>query len=83
MTVVEKYLFRQLTLPVLGALLALTAVALLSQSLTALEVIVERGQSAWTLAKITFLALPPLLSLILPVALFVGALVAQIGRAHV
>jgi lipopolysaccharide export system permease protein len=73
---VEKYLFRQLLVPVLGAVAALTAVATLSQTLTALDVIVENGQSAWTLFKITGLALPPLLSLILPISLFVGALLA-------
>lgn len=73
---VEKYLFKQLSIPVLGAVAALTAVALLSQTLTALDVIVEHGQSAWILIKITLLALPPLLSLILPISLFVGALLA-------
>lgn len=73
---VEKYLFRQLLIPVLGAVAALTAVATLSQTLTALDVIVEHGQSAWILIKITLLALPPLMSLILPISLFVGALLA-------
>ncbi|HYE43639.1 MAG TPA: LptF/LptG family permease [Caulobacteraceae bacterium] len=76
MTLVERYLFRQLLTPIGWAILALTAVALLSQSLSTLDVIVERGQSPWVLAKVTFLALPRLMSMILPIAAFVGALIA-------
>ncbi len=75
MTLVERYLFRQLTLPVLGAVVALAAVATLSQTLSALDVIVQNGQSPVVLAKLTALALPPVISMILPVAVFVGALI--------
>jgi lipopolysaccharide export system permease protein len=76
MTLIEKYLFRQILGPVLGALAALTAVAILSQSLSALDIIVERGQSPWVLIKVTLLAMPQLLSLVLPIGVFVGALLA-------
>jgi lipopolysaccharide export system permease protein len=76
MTLIEKYLFRQLLGPVLGALAALTAVAVLSQSLSALDIIVERGQSPWVLAKLTVLALPQVLSLVVPIGVFVGSLLA-------
>jgi lipopolysaccharide export system permease protein len=76
MNLVDRYLYRQMLMPVLGAVAALTAVATLSQTLTALSVIVQNGQSPWVLIKITALALPPLLSLILPISLFVGALIA-------
>ncbi len=76
MTLVERYLFRQLMVPIAWAIVALTAVALLSQSLSTLDVIVERGQSPWMLAKVTALALPRLLGMILPVAVFVGGLIA-------
>src|SRR5262245_45704987 len=76
MTLIEKYLFRQLLGPVLGALAALTAVAILSQSLSALDIIVERGQSPLVLIKVTLLALPQLLSLVLPIGLFIGSLLA-------
>ncbi|HYF21909.1 MAG TPA: LPS export ABC transporter permease LptF [Caulobacteraceae bacterium] len=81
MTLIEKYLFRQLLVPVLAAVAALLAVGVLSQSLSALDIIVERGQSAWVLFKVTFLALPLLVSMILPIAVFVGALVA-LNRLH-
>lgn len=76
MNLIERYLFRQLLVPILWAIVALTAVALLSQSLSTLDVIVERGQSPLMLFRVTVLALPRLLSMILPVALFVGALIA-------
>jgi lipopolysaccharide export system permease protein len=76
MTLVDRYLYRQILIPVLGAVAALTAVATLSQTLSALDVVVRNGQSPWVLMKVTALALPPLLSLILPISLFVGALIA-------
>ena len=76
MTFVERYLFRQLLIPIAWAIAALTAVAMLSQSLSTLDVIVERGQSAWVLVKVTVFALPRLLSMILPIAVFVGGLIA-------
>jgi lipopolysaccharide export system permease protein len=63
-------------IPVLGAVAALTAVATLSQTLSALDVVVQHGQNPLVLMKITALALPPLESLILPISLFVGALIA-------
>ena len=76
MRLIERYLFRQLLGPATLAVLSLAGVALLSQSLGALDVIVDHGQSAWTFLKITLLALPQLLSLTLPIALFVASLVA-------
>ena len=76
MHTLDRYIFRQLIVPVLGAVAALTAIALLSQSLTYVELVVERGQSAWTFIKVTLLSMPQLGGLIFPIALFVGTLVA-------
>ncbi len=76
MTLIQSYLFRQLALPVAAACGALAGIGLLSQSLDQLEVIVERGQSVWVMVKLTLLALPQLLAVILPIGLFVGAMVA-------
>jgi len=76
MTIIQRYLFRQIGLPVLAALGALAGIGLLSQSLEQLEVIVERGQSLWVMVKLTLLALPQLVGVILPIGLFVGALIA-------
>ena len=76
MTLIQRYLFRQIGLPVVAAVAALAGIGLLSQSLDQLEVIVERGQSVWVMVKLTLLALPQLIAVILPIGLFVGALIA-------
>ena len=76
MRILDRYIFRQLIVPVLGAVAALTAIALLSQSLSQFDLIVERGQSAWTFIRVTLLSLPQLAGLIFPIAIFVGTLIA-------
>ncbi len=76
MRTLDRYIFRQLILPVGGAVAALTAIALLSQSLTQFDLVVERGQNAWVFVKITLLSMPQLAGLIFPIALFVGTLIA-------
>ena len=81
MPLIDRYLFRQLLGPTVLATLALTAVALLSQSLSALDIIVSQRQSALVFLKVTLLAMPQLLSMVLPVAVFVAGLVA-FNRLH-
>jgi lipopolysaccharide export system permease protein len=76
MTLIQGYLFRQIGRPVVGACAALAGIGILSQSLDQLEIIVERGQSVWVMVKLTLLAVPQLLAVIIPIGLFVGALVA-------
>ncbi len=76
MKLIERYLLRQLLGPTLAASVALAGVALLSSSLGQLELIVDQGQSATVFATITLLALPQLLSLVLPIAVFVASLIA-------
>jgi lipopolysaccharide export system permease protein len=76
MRILDRYIFRQLIVPVLGAVAALTAIALLSQSLSQFDLVVERGQSAWTFIRVTLLSLPQLAGLIFPIAIFVGSLIA-------
>jgi lipopolysaccharide export system permease protein len=81
MRLIDRYLLRQLIGPVALATLALSAVALLSQSLSGLDLIVNQRQSALVFLKVTLLAMPQLINLILPVAVFVAALVA-LNRLH-
>jgi lipopolysaccharide export system permease protein len=81
MRLIERYLFAQLLAPTLLAVLALTIVAMLSQSLSALDIIVDQRQNLVVFFKITALALPALLSLILPVAVFVAAILS-LNRLH-
>jgi lipopolysaccharide export system permease protein len=76
MTLIQGYLFRQIGRPIVGACAALAGIGILSQSLDQLEVIVERGQSVWVMIKLTLLAVPQLLAVIIPIGLFVGALIA-------
>lgn len=68
MTLIQRYLFRQILFPVIAACAALAGIGILSQSLDQLQVIVERGQSVWIMVKLTLLALPQLLSVIHPSA---------------
>ncbi len=81
MRLIDRYLLRQLVGPVVLATLALSSVALLSQSLAGLDLIVNQRQSALVFLKITLLYMPQLINLILPVAVFVAALVA-LNRLH-
>src|SRR5688572_5392156 len=75
MRLIDRYLFRQMLGPAVWALAALAAVGVLSQSLSGLDLIVDQRQSAWVFLKVTFLGMPQLLAVILPLALFVAALI--------
>jgi lipopolysaccharide export system permease protein len=81
MRLIERYLFRQFLGPTLLATLALVALALLARSLSEFDVLIEQRQSAMVFLKIITLALPQLLGMILPIALFVATLVA-LNRLH-
>lgn len=81
MRLIDRYLLRQLLGPTVFAIAALTAVVLLGESLSGLDYIVNQRQTAIVFLKITFLALPQQLNLVLPIAVFVAALVA-LNRLH-
>jgi len=81
MRLIERYFFRQMLGPTFLATTALCLVALLGRGLSELEIIVDQRQSALLFIKVILLALPQLLNLILPVAVFVAALVA-LNRLH-
>jgi lipopolysaccharide export system permease protein len=81
MRLIERYLFRQLLGPTLLATAALSAIALLSQSLSGLDILVDQRQSPLIFVKITLLAMPQLIVMILPVAILVAALTA-LNRLH-
>jgi lipopolysaccharide export system permease protein len=82
MRLIDRYLLRQLLAPTVMAIVALTAVALLSTSLSQLDLIVRQRQSALVFLQVTLLALPQLVNMVMPVALFVASLVA-LNRLHV
>jgi len=76
MKLIDRYLFRQLLGPMVLATVAFSTVMLLGQSLEFLDLIVNRGQSAAVFLKLILLGLPSLVSMILPITIFVAALVA-------
>jgi len=81
MRLIERYLLRQLLGPTILATAALGLVAMLGAILGNLDVI-GQGQSPFILLEISLLAMPQLLALIImPIALFVAALVA-LNRLH-
>ncbi|MFM8819415.1 MAG: LPS export ABC transporter permease LptF [Phenylobacterium sp.] len=75
MRLIDRYLLRQLFTPTLWAVVAATALALLSTSLTQLELIVAGGQNALVFLKATALAMPQLINMVLPVSVFIAALI--------
>lgn len=76
MTLLQRYFWTQALYPLLLSLAALSALALLTQSLQTLDLIVENRQSGLTFLYITILALPQLISIIMPLAVFASTLYA-------
>ena len=76
MKLLQRYIFSQTFSPAILSLSALALLALLTQSLQTLDLIVENRQSARTFFYITFLALPQLISIIMPLAVFMAAIYA-------
>ena len=76
MKLLQRYIFSQAFFPAVLSLSALALLALLTQSLQTLDLIVENRQSAGTFFYITFLALPQLIGIIMPLAVFMAAIYA-------
>ena len=76
MRLLQKYFLRQARTPLLLSLSALSLLALLTQSLSTLDLITQNRQSAMTFMYITVLALPQLFSIIMPLAVFIAMLYA-------
>ena len=72
MNLYQRYLFRQGLWPVLTTLAALTGLAVMTQSLANIELIADRRETAFTFMWITLLAMPQIVALILPVAVFIA-----------
>ena len=77
MNLIDRYLFRQLLGPTLLATIAFSAVMLLGGSLQWFDLIVNQGQTgAMVFLRLTLLGLPSVVSMILPITIFVASLVA-------
>lgn len=70
------YVLRQIVGPFLLFLTLMTIVVWLTQSLRLLDLVINRSQSAGMFAYLTMLMLPTLLTIIIPIAFFAGALYA-------
>ena len=81
MKLIDRYLFRQLLGPALGATAALVAIMTLSQTLTFLDILVGQRQGLWVFAKVIALTLPQMLAMVLPIAIFVATLFT-LNRLH-
>jgi lipopolysaccharide export system permease protein len=81
MPLIDRYLLRELLGPTLLAAAALSGVVLLSESLSALDVLVDQRQSVLVFLKIICLTMPQLIAMVIPIAVLVGALVA-LNRLH-
>jgi lipopolysaccharide export system permease protein len=81
MRLIQRYLFRQLLGHTAVATAALTGVAVLTASLSALDLLVNDRQSAIIFAEVTLLATPQIIAMILPLAVCVAGLVG-LNRLH-
>jgi len=72
MTLFQRYMFRQLLWPFLATIAALSGLAILTQSLSNLDLLAERGETALVFLWITLLAMPQVIALLLPVAVFIA-----------
>ncbi|HEV2365863.1 MAG TPA: LptF/LptG family permease [Caulobacteraceae bacterium] len=79
--IIDRYLFRQLLAATLLATAALSAIAILSQSLSELDLLVNQRQTVWIFLKVILLAMPQILVLVLPAAMLIAALTA-FNRLH-
>ncbi len=81
MRLIDRYLFVQLLGPTLLAIAALSGLAVLSESLSALDVLVDQRQSLLVFIKIILLAMPQLIAMIMPMAVLISGVLAM-NRLH-
>jgi lipopolysaccharide export system permease protein len=74
MTRLDRYLFRQLLVTLLGVTIGLAALVWLTQSLRFIELVLDRGLSLAVFVELTGLLLPSFFSVILPITTFVVTL---------
>src|ERR1700729_3791045 len=71
---IERYLLRTATTACVSGLVVLTGVVWVTQALRQIDLITSKGQAILLFLLITALALPSLIAIIAPVALFAGVL---------
>lgn len=81
MTLLDRYLFRQLALALLAVTVGLAALVWLTQSLRFIELVLDRGLSLAVFFELTSLLLPSFFSVILPITTFVVMLFVHLRLA--
>ena len=74
MRILDRYLLKMLAKPFLASLSGLIGVIWVTQSLKQFTLVTTQGQSFFTFLKVTILALPTILAILAPVALFIAVL---------
>ena len=74
MSRIERYVFRTATTAFLSGLVVLTGVIWITQALRQIDLLTSKGQTILIFLMMTGLALPSLVAIIAPVALFAGVL---------
>ncbi len=81
MTKLQKYFLISLIGPFLAISFGLSFLALFTQSLTQLDLLIERGQSPLTILSISILATPQFLAIVAPIAIFATTILVY-GRLY-
>jgi lipopolysaccharide export system permease protein len=74
MNLIERYIFRSSAGAFLAALAVLTAIVWVTQALREVDLITSQGQTLWLFLYLTVLALPALIMVLAPIALFIACL---------
>ena len=81
MTLVDRYILRQLAVALLAVTIGLAALVWLTQSLRFIELVLDRGLSLAVFLELTGLLLPNFFSVILPITTFVVTLFVYVRLA--
>ncbi|MFC0217332.1 lipopolysaccharide export system permease protein [Pseudochelatococcus lubricantis] len=76
MTLIERYILRNVTVAFVACFLALTLVIWITQILRQLDLVTGQGQTLGIFMVVTLLSLPALVVIIAPVALFIATIYA-------
>jgi lipopolysaccharide export system permease protein len=77
----DRYILRQCFVPFLVAAGIVTAIVWMTQALQRADILVEHGEGLLVFARLSLLIVPSLLAIILPFALFAGA-IYSLQRLH-
>lgn len=76
MKLFQRYAFRQALWPFLTTLGALTGLAILTQSLSNINLVADRGETVLAFLWVTILAVPQVIALLIPIAVFIACATA-------